>query len=63
MVIADKAECVGCEECIHVCPTAAIIMKMEKAEILQHKCNQCARCILACPVKAIRMVSSEYRVK
>ncbi|MCC6326583.1 MAG: ferredoxin [Candidatus Brocadia sp.] len=57
-LVVDKAECVGCEECLHVCPVESIVMKTEKAEILQHTCNQCGRCIPACPVKAIKMVSA-----
>lgn len=60
MIVVDKAECVGCEECQHVCPTEAIIMKIERAEIIQHKCDQCERCILICPVKAIKTVSTHY---
>ena len=57
MIFIDKTGCVGCEECLHVCPTLAIIMKEEKADIIQHKCNECERCILVCPVKAIKIVS------
>lgn len=57
MILVDKRDCVGCEECMHVCPVEAIIMKNEKAEIIQHKCNQCERCIPVCPVKAIKIVN------
>ena len=56
MIFVDKTECVGCEECLHVCSTLAIIMREEKAEIIQHKCNECEQCILVCPVKAIKIV-------
>mgnify|MGYP001587056816 CR=1 FL=1 len=35
MIFVDKAGCVGCEECLHVCPTLAIITKEEKAEIIR----------------------------
>ena len=58
MIVVNKAECVGCEECLHVCPAEAIVMKAERAEIIQHKCDECGRCIPACPVKAIKSVSS-----
>jgi len=58
IIVVDKAECVGCEECLHVCPVESIVMKAEKAEILQHTCNQCGRCIPVCPVKAIKMIST-----
>ncbi len=57
MVVVDKIQCVGCEECIRVCPTMTIIMKIEKAEIIQKDCNQCGQCILICPIKAIKRVS------
>lgn len=61
MIVVDKRECVGCEECLHVCPTEAILMKDEKAEILQHKCDQCERCIPICPVKAIKVVYTQLK--
>lgn len=61
MIIVDKSECVGCEECLHVCRLDAIVMKVEKAEIVQNKCNQCLHCISACPVKAIKIVSTQYQ--
>lgn len=61
MVIVDKRECVGCEECLHVCPAEAIIMKHEKAEIIQYRCNQCERCIPVCPVKAIVMINTQLK--
>jgi len=61
MIAVDKCECVGCEECLHVCPTEAIIMKKEKAEIIQHKCDQCERCIPICPVKAIKTVHTQLK--
>ncbi|OHB98245.1 MAG: hypothetical protein A2W74_00160 [Planctomycetes bacterium RIFCSPLOWO2_12_38_17] len=65
MIAVDKPECVGCEECLHVCPLDAIAMKNNKAEIIQNKCNQCERCIPICPVKAIKAVPigvNNYRI-
>ena len=44
IIVVDKAECVGCEECL-------------QAKIIQHTCDKCERCIPVCPVKAIKMVS------
>lgn len=60
MIIVNKTECVGCEECLHVCSMEAIVMKKEKAEIIQIRCDQCERCILTCPVKAITTATSQY---
>lgn len=61
IIIVDKAECVGCEECLHVCPAKSIMMKNEKADIVQHRCDQCERCITICPVKAIKIVSVQLK--
>ncbi len=60
MIVVDKVACVGCEECLHICPTEAIAMRAEKAEIIQSRCDQCENCIPVCPVRAIRSVSPEY---
>lgn len=57
IIVVDKAECVGCEECLRVCPRKIIFMKNEKAEIVQRTCDKCERCIPVCPVKAIKTVS------
>jgi Fe-S-cluster-containing hydrogenase component 2 len=57
IIVVDKAECVGCEECLHACPRETIFMENEKAEIVQRTCDKCERCIPVCPVKAIKTVS------
>ncbi len=59
MVVVNKAECVGCEECLYICPVTAIVIKLDKAEINHETCNQCERCIPICPVKAIRTVTPQ----
>lgn len=63
MIVIDKIQCVGCEECVHVCPAMAIIMRIEKAEIIQQYCNQCGKCIRVCPIKSIKNVSALCEVK
>ena len=54
VVKVDAEECVGCENCVAVCPTEAITMVEEKAVIDQEKCNECKACIDECPVDAIK---------
>jgi Fe-S-cluster-containing hydrogenase component 2 len=61
MIIVDKTDCVGCEECLLACQSKAIIMKDEKAEIIQNKCNRCELCIPACPVKAIKIITTSLQ--
>ncbi len=65
-IMVDKDCCVGCEECVYVCPTDAIFMADlfacghaqagKKAVINLERCNLCGACISECPVKAIKIV-------
>jgi hypothetical protein len=53
--VRDK-KCVGCGECVKVCPEGAPSMKGSgKAEIDRERCIGCGECALACPSKAITM--------
>lgn len=52
-VKVNADECVGCENCVPVCPTEAITIVDGKAVIDQKKCNQCLTCIEECPTDAI----------
>jgi len=44
--------CIGCQNCVAVCPYAAIDMVEEKARI-NDKCTGCGACVDECPVEAI----------
>lgn len=46
-------ECIGCEVCIDICASDAIIMESDKARILPEKCTNCRVCERTCPVGAI----------
>ncbi len=61
MIFVNKAECVGCEECLHVCPRQSIVMEHEKAVIIPRMCDECERCIPVCPVKAIKIASAPLK--
>ena len=52
--VVDRDACTGCEECVAVCPAAAIEMRDDKAFILSDKCTNCRVCIPVCPVDAIK---------
>ena len=45
--------CVGCGECVAVCPADAISLDDNKAVIHNDPCIGCASCIAACPHQAI----------
>ena len=51
----DREKCTGCESCVEECPSEAISMIDEKAEIDPDACVDCGVCIDACPAEAISM--------
>lgn len=51
--VVSIESCVGCGECVKVCPVNAISIRREKADIDSSKCIGCATCIAACPAEAV----------
>ncbi|MGA1979748.1 MAG: 4Fe-4S binding protein [Sedimentisphaerales bacterium] len=49
----DKKKCTGCESCVPECPSEAIKMTDEKADVNIDACVDCGVCVDACPVEAI----------
>lgn len=45
--------CVGCGECVKICPAGAIQVRNKKAALDIAKCIGCASCIAACPTMAM----------
>ena len=50
----EKEKCTGCESCLPECPSDAIKMAEDKAEV-NDDCVDCGVCVDACPVEAISM--------
>lgn len=53
--IVDKEKCNGCESCVEDCPSEAITIADEKAEINAETCVDCGVCVDTCPSEAITM--------
>jgi len=50
----DGNACVGCEDCVSVCPTGAISIVDGRAQIDPEKCIDCKLCVKTCTYRAIR---------
>lgn len=58
MIIYDYEACIGCQDCLNVCPRGVweIDAKGKKAEIVNpRRCIDCTACEFQCPVRAIRI--------
>jgi heterodisulfide reductase subunit A len=55
--IVNEETCVGCKECISVCPYTAIefLADKEKAHIVEALCKGCGTCVGACLSKSIML--------
>ena len=51
----DVEKCTGCESCVDECPSEAISMVDDKAQINEDDCVDCGVCVDACPAEAISM--------
>ena len=57
-VTIDGPSCIGCVECVRVCPTHAIRVRDQRAGVNPDLCIDCGSCIRACPTRAARAVTS-----
>jgi electron transport complex protein RnfB len=52
----DAARCTGCERCIEICPTQALVQVNGKAILLYpERCTYCTLCEDICPANAIAL--------
>ncbi|MCW7753316.1 4Fe-4S binding protein [Desulfobotulus sp. H1] len=52
--VVDQDKCVGCEECVDVCPVDVFEMKDGKSEVVNaDECLGCESCIEVCEPGAI----------
>ena len=60
----DKETCIGCKQCISVCPSKAIKFKEEekKIKIYIARCTFCALCNDICPVNCLHMSEDEFLI-
>jgi NAD-dependent dihydropyrimidine dehydrogenase PreA subunit len=50
----NQEACIGCGNCVTVCPHRVFILHDKKAEIVDYNgCMECGACATNCPVEAI----------
>lgn len=51
----DRETCIGCQQCIRVCPAQVIMFLPEDKKIRMYvaRCTFCAQCVDVCPVDAL----------
>ncbi len=56
-MVFDQTKCIGCENCIDICPTNFLSLndngKVELSKENENDCINCGQCVLHCPVGAM----------
>ena len=59
-VTLDISKCKGCTNCIKRCPTEAIRVRDNHAQIENARCIDCGECIRTCPYKAKKAIYDKF---
>lgn len=54
MVLSER--CIGCGECIKICPNGAIVSTGDRLVTDRGKCTVCGKCVEVCPTEARRII-------
>ncbi len=55
--------CIGCGECMAVCPNSALRLSSETSFVDRDRCVACGKCVEVCPSKAMHFASKTYSVE
>jgi nitroreductase/ferredoxin len=53
--VIDRDKCIGCGECVRVCPSQTLEMQDGKAIVTGDRSLACGHCVAVCPVEAVRV--------
>ena len=55
VILVDEKQCIGCGNCVKVCPVSLFNLIDNKATVTEGGCLECGHCYAVCPTKAISM--------
>lgn len=56
-----EEKCIGCTNCIRVCPTEALRVKNQKAKIIEKRCINCGQCVSVCAKNALYGITDDLQ--
>lgn len=59
IVSIDKILCIQCGLCVEDCPSHALVLKADGAEVTTQQCIKCSHCVAICPKEAVTMTGFE----
>ncbi len=61
-IVYEKEKCIGCKQCLRVCPSKAIkfLEEEEKIKIYVARCTFCSQCNDICPVNCLHMSEDTF---
>ncbi len=59
----DKEKCNNCYKCLRACPSKAIRMVNDRAEVVEERCIFCGNCQTICPQQAISIKSELFNIR
>lgn len=58
--VLDEAKCIGCGDCVAVCPTRCLEMRRALPWLARPAdCVSCTACAIVCPTEAIGMTEAK----
>lgn len=56
-IVYEKEKCIGCKQCIRVCPAKVIEFKEDEKKIKMYvaRCIFCSQCVDVCPVNCLHI--------